>query len=52
VSTVLLVGGMAKKITILPELFQIYNPSKEIILIEDDIESTHKGMVNYINKYL
>ena len=52
VSTVLLVGGMAKKITILPELFQIYNPSKEIVLIEDGIESTHKGMVKYINKYL
>jgi len=52
VSTVLLVGGVAKKIAILPELFQIYNPGKEIVLVEDGIESTHKGMIKYINKHL
>ena len=52
VSTILLVGGIARNIKILPELFQIYNPSKEFILVEDDIESTHKGMIKYINKWL
>jgi len=50
VSKILLVGGIAKKMKILPELFQIYNPSKEFIVVEDGIESTHKGMIKYINK--
>jgi len=49
-STILLVGGIAKKIKILPELFQMYNPSKEFIVVEDGIESTHKGMIKYIDK--
>ena len=51
-STILLVGGIAKKIAILPELFQTYNPGKVVTLIEDDIQSTHKGMIKYINKHL
>ena len=51
-STILLVGGIAKKIKILPELFQIYNPSKEFIVVEEGVESTHKGMIKYINKWM
>jgi len=51
-STILLVGGIAKKISILPELFRIYYPKKTVVLVEDDIQSTHKGMIKYINTYL
>lgn len=50
--TIILVGGIAKKIKILPSLFEYYYPQARIILAEDGIESTHKGMINYINERL
>lgn len=51
-NTIILVGGIAKKIRILPLLFEYYYPQAKIILAEDEIESTHKGMINYINEQL
>lgn len=50
--TIILVGGIAKKVRILPLLFEYYYPQARIILAEDEIESTHKGMINYINEQL
>ena len=49
---ILLVGGIAKKIKLLPQLFEYYYPQARIILAENGIESTHKGMINYINEQL
>jgi hypothetical protein len=49
---IILVGGISKKIKLLPLLFEYYYPQAMIILAEDGIESTHKGMINYINKQL
>jgi len=49
---ILLLGGIAKKIQNLPELFQIYYPVSKIILLETGIESTHKGMIEYIKEEL
>jgi hypothetical protein len=49
---ILLLGGIAKKIHNLPELFQIYYPESKIILLENGIESTHKGMIKYIKEEL
>jgi hypothetical protein len=49
---ILLLGGIAKKIQNLPELFQIYYPESKIILLENGIESTHKGMIKYIKEEL
>lgn len=50
--TIILVGGIAKKIALLPSLFEYYYPQARIHLAEDGIESTHKGMINYINEQL
>ena len=49
---ILLLGGISKKIKILPELFRIFYPTSNVILLEDDIESTHKGMIVYIKEEL
>ena len=49
---IILVGGISKKISLLPTLFKHYNPSAEIVLSEEGIESTHKGMIEYINEQL
>jgi len=49
---IILVGGIAKKVKLLPILFEYYYPQARIILAEDEIESTHKGMINYINEQL
>ncbi len=51
-SEILLLGGISKKISILPDLFKIYYPKSTVILLEDDIESTHKGMIKYIKEEL
>ena len=51
-SEILLLGGISKKIKILPELFRIFYPSSDVILLEDDIESTHKGMIMCIKEEL
>lgn len=51
-SEILLLGGIAKKINILPNLFEIYYPKSTVVLLEDDIESTHKGMIAYIKEEL
>jgi len=49
---ILLVGGIAKKIPILKELFEYYYQGIEIIILEDSIESTYKGMIKIIKKDL
>jgi hypothetical protein len=49
--SVTLVGGIANKISILPELFRLYYPDKTIIYEESSVEATHKGMGYLINKY-
>ncbi len=51
-SEILLLGGIAKKINILPNLFKIYYPKSTVVLLEDNIESTHKGMIAYIKEEL
>jgi hypothetical protein len=50
--TIILVGGIAKKVKLLPSLFQYYYPQAEVSLAEGGVESTHKGMINYINEQL
>ena len=52
INQILLVGGMSKKILILKELFEYYYKDIEIIVLEDSIESTHKGMIKIIKKDL
>lgn len=49
---ILLVGGISKKILILPKLFKFYYPNSEIRVLEDEIESTHKGLIKFINEEL
>jgi hypothetical protein len=49
--SVTLVGGIASKVSILPELFQFYYPDKTIIRKESPVEATHEGMCYLINKY-
>lgn len=49
---ILLVGGVSKKIKILHSLFTHYYPQAVVILAEDGVESTHKGMIRYINEQL
>lgn len=49
---ILLTGGIVKKLNVLKSAFIYYYPSYEINLINQDIESTHKGMIKYIDKYL
>jgi hypothetical protein len=52
IEQILLVGGISKKILILKELFEYYYKNTEIIILEDSIESTHKGMIKIIKKDL
>lgn len=49
---ILLTGGIVNKLNILKDAFIYYYPSYEINLINQDIESTHKGIIKYIDKYL
>ena len=49
--SITLVGGMANKIGILPELFQAYYPNKKIIREDASIEATHKGIGCVIKTY-
>lgn len=46
--TIVLLGGVANKIKILPQLFKYYYPHSNIILQNNEIEATHLGMVKYI----
>lgn len=43
-----LLGGMAAKIKILPDLFKIYCPGKTVTLCDESINSTHKGIIKLI----
>jgi len=49
---IILVGGITKKISILPELFKFYYPDSKIHATENEIESTHKGLIEFINEEL
>lgn len=49
--SVTLVGGIANKISILSELFQLYYPNKTIIYEKSSVEATHRGMAYLINKH-
>jgi hypothetical protein len=48
----LIVGGISKKNVILKELFNYYYRDIEILMLEDSIESTYKGMIQIIKKDL
>lgn len=50
INTVQLTGGISKKLPILVELFKYYYKDKIFNILQE--ESTHKGMINYINKHL
>lgn len=52
VNQILLTGGMTRKILILKELFEYYYKNIEIVILEDSIESTHKGMISIIKRDL
>lgn len=47
-----LVGGIARKLHILPQLFELYYPGKTIVLEDTKIEATHKGLVAAIKEDL
>ncbi len=51
-SRILLLGGVAKKIKILPKVFEFYYKNCEVFLIENEIESTHKGLIKTIEEEL
>jgi len=51
-SRILLLGGVAKKIRILPKVFEFYYKNCEVVLIEDEVESTHKGLIKIIEEDL
>lgn len=48
--TIILIGGVANKIKILPQLFEYYYPNKRIVLQNSEIEATHLGMARYITQ--
>lgn len=45
-----LLGGMSNKIKILPELFAVYCPNVTVTVCDNDIESTHQGLIKLIKK--
>jgi N-acetylglucosamine kinase-like BadF-type ATPase len=47
-NTIILLGGMADKIKILPQLFKHYYPHIDVISQYNEIEATHLGMAQYI----
>lgn len=49
---ILLLGGVAKKIQILPSLFEHYYAPAKVFLVEGDIESPHRGLISFIKEYL
>lgn len=49
---IILVGGIPKKLPMIHKLFDYYYPDAYVSLNEHDIESTHKGMIKYINEQL
>jgi hypothetical protein len=51
-SQIELVGGIANKVSILPDLFRYYYPGREIRYRQDNIEATHRGLVTMINKHI
>jgi N-acetylglucosamine kinase-like BadF-type ATPase len=46
--TIILLGGIANKIKILPQLFKHYYPHIDVISQYSEIEATHLGMAQYI----
>lgn len=49
---IIIVGGIAKKLQLTYQLFNHYYPQAIINMGEQGIESTHKGMIKYINEQL
>lgn len=49
---ILLLGGVAKKIKVLPAVFEFFYPHSNVLLVETEIESTHKGLIRFIKDEL
>jgi len=51
-SKIILTGGIPKKLPIIRDYFCVKYSDKKIILDDNEIENTHRGMVKYIGEYL
>jgi hypothetical protein len=47
-NNIILLGGITKKLNILPDIFKVYCSDKNVIISDDGILDTHLGIVNFI----
>lgn len=51
-SRIILTGGISKKIPVIHEYLSLKYEDKKVIVDKNEIENTHRGIVNFIEEYL